>query len=626
MKGEKRNPKGTPYPKRKGKYVKYTKRSSLINKKSKRVVKRRLVSMNTASSSGSSISPLINNGYLLANYLFINNIDANYTNLVLGDEAAKVAVKLKYGNEYKDIATQENSIIYLRFFKDPARRRNVPPYGASIYINLPDTFIDTGRMWTKKETSDGKYELLGIKSNVIDFIGKMDCYLPCTAFLWDDTTPIFFVHENCILLHRKFGHLYIERFEPNFQPGYDDPFKDLVSKIRMSLEKLKPMTYNGIDVPCNTPQGMTFEPGPLHGDTINQTYGTQRFINYQNEELQGYCYIWTMWMMARIFKTLLDTVTPPVPLMSSILQYDYSLAGLVWNNAPTDPDRELQVLINFIRKFSSKIVGEKILKQSCQSESERERLFKRGYMMLGYVHLSIPYDDILQRIIPSSDTLSSIVIEPATTTTVTNVYIPDDVIDKIISMTNTEIPAGLLRLKDTTSTGGVDHINAYILAKGVDGVAIYRFEPQYDPSSTSITSLDPGALINRALRDTLQNQLQAKNFISPVYYFPSTDITKTCPQFKELGGSRNVGEHISYCQTWSMLFLEKIHQIMKDDRYKPYWKTLQQLFSLVLEVMYLEGGTDPRGYIRDVANRYMRYVFDNICKEGVVYAEPMVVE
>jgi hypothetical protein len=586
------------------------------------VVKRRLVSMKAASSVSQT---LINDGYLLANYLVINNVDANYTNLVLGDEAVKVADKLKYGNEYKDIATQENSIIYLRFFKDPARRRNLPPYGASIYINLPDTFIDTGYRWVKKETSDGKYELLGIKTNVIDIIRKMDCYLPCTTLLWDDTTPTFFIHENCILLRRYFGNLYIERFEPNFQPGYDDPFKDLVSNIQycMSQEKLKSMIYHGIEVPFNTPQGMTFEPGPLHGDTINQTYGTQRFINYQNEELQGYCYIWTLWMMARIFKTLLDTATPSTPLMSNILKLDYKLAGLVWDNAPTDPDGEVQVLINFIRNFSSKIVGEKIFKQSCQSESESQRLFNRGYMMLGYVHLSIPYDDILQQIIPSSGTLSSIVIEPATTTTVTNVYIPDDVIDKIISMSDTEISAGLLRLKDTTSTGGVDHINAYILSKGVDGVSIYRFEPQYDPSSTSITSLDPGALINRALRDTLQNQLKARNFTLPVYYFPSTDIIKTCPQFKELGSSRNVGEYISYCQTWSMLFLEKLHQIMRDDQYKPYWKTLQQLFSLVLEVMYLEGGSDLRGYIRNVANQYMRYVFDNICEKGVDYAEPM---
>jgi hypothetical protein len=322
-----------------------------------------------------------------------------------------------------------------------------------------------------------------------------------------------------------------------------------------------------------------------------------------------------MWMMSRIFYILNTESDISATLMSRALYAEYTRSSFAWNNAPSDPDREVQVLTNYIRNFSAEIIQKYILKQSCQSESERERLFNSGYLMLGYVHLSIPYDEILQQIIPS---LSSIVIETTAITTVTNVYIPDDLINKIVSMPTTEISAGLLRLRDTTSTGGVDHVNAYIIAKGVGVVVIYRFEPQYDPSSSSITSLDPGAPINVALRNTLQNRL-----LLPVYYLPSTDIIKSCPQFIEFGGSRNIGEHISYCQTWSMLFLEKIHQIMKYEQYKPYWTTLQELFSLVLEVMYLEGGTDLRGYIRDVANRYMKIVFDRICEVGVDYTEPM---
>jgi hypothetical protein len=581
------------------------------------VVKRRLVSMKAASSVSQT---LINDGYLLANYLVINNVDANYINLVLGDEAANVAQRLQYGDEYKDIATQENSIVYLRFFKDPAQRRTPLPFSASIYINLPNTFIANGSRWVKTETSDGKYELVGVKLNVIEFIRLKNCYIPCATYLFDDTTPSDFVHENCILLGSNSSDLYIERFEPNFQPGYNDPFKDLVSKVKdcMSYEFPPSRTYHGIEVPFNPSQGMIVERGVLHEDTINQTYGTQREVVFKNEELQGYCYLWTMWMMARIFYILNTESVDSATLMSEALYDEYTRFNLVWNTAPSDPVREVQVLTDNIRKFSSEIIQKYILKQSCETESERERLFGRGYMMLGYSYLSIPYDDILRKIIPSSGTLSSIVIETTAVTTVTNVYIPDDLINKIVSMPTTEISAGLLRLKDTTSTGGVDHVNAYIIAKGVGGVAIYRFEPQYDPSSTSITSLDPGAPINIALRDTLQNRLRL-----PVYYFPSTDITKTCPQFREFGGSRNIGEHISYCQTWSMLFLEKIHQIMKDEQYKPYWTTLQELFSLVLEVMYLEGGTDLRTYIREVANRYMRYVFDKICEDGVRYAEPM---
>jgi hypothetical protein len=193
-------------------------------------------------------------------------------------------------------------------------------------------------------------------------------------------------------------------------------------------------------------------------------------------------------------------------------------------------------------------------------------------------------------------------------------------------------------------TEDVEHINALILRfDGSNQFVLNRFEPQYKTDETgfeSMTNITENSIwtqiILTVIQKCYQDQFPSKNlqvsYQSVVQtYCPS--LGKFGLQFIEMWTPRGETEHIGYCQTWSLTFLEYyLRQLCFD----PPYPTPEEVLNLITAEVLQGNTTIPLGtdgkiplwvqnnlytWIKNRASQYCKILFDEVYTPYFVFKE-----
>lgn len=531
---------------------------------------------------------LMENAFYLNQYLSLNGFNSTrFLNMIIRDVVSENYVEIP--QDLRNLLTHPETVMI---------QRRLGPANPGYNFQLPPIPVEISHMF-----SIGNYIWnTGVTSNLLTYISQM----PPNFSVWVSLILVIETgtsHKNLLEITKRVeggNHIYVlKRFEPNY-PSQEllfdisqtaDVNRAMVETFRESLQLVSPNTiirYEEFDpsrVAC-----------PMIGPQLSESSIPGRI-----EELEGYCVVWSN----LAFYTILDhyAKTQTVISLEEAAKNIYERVR-AFKTRPAVEYVTPEDLKEYIRLYSGKYAYE--IFKSDLLDSPITFYPDRLHLLWKFIQKTIPYREVVEKMLggfaridqsPFEITIRKTPIsrmpdylqlrEGETRESITSgnlilygrpLVTPDYIyqvnIDGSVLRTVEKWRVGLLRLIDTSRAEAIDtdHVNVLLLDPGFRGkklksLTIQRFEPSYLSNSSpgSMSNLSEDSVWNQLLVLALKTYIPT-TFITPDRKTPEIEFiykpvtSGVCPTFgpqaSEIAVPRGAGEHVGYCQTWSLKFIE----------------------------------------------------------------------
>lgn len=497
----------------------------------------------------------------------------------------------------------------------------------------------------------------------------------------------------------------LKRFEPNYQY---DPDQSSIFNISQTADINQGLVASFRDtfqsnLPNTTVLYDEFDPKNVVCPVMRGPQIFEASIRGQREELGGYCLVWSN----LVFHMILDQYAKNqiILTLENAVNFIYERVREFkgYQNVENVSSEDLKEYIRFYSgKYSYEIFKSDIL------QTPHTIYPTRLHLLWKFIQKTIPYKEVVEKMLrgfiktdkePPQIILrrTPITQSPAfsrlevgqTLESVLSGYVtlygrprsdPDHIyqaeFDGSILQSISKTRVGLLRLWNFSTAEKIDadHVNVLILEPTIERgrlkrLTIHRFEPSYrtEFAPQSMANLSEESVWNEililALKSYIPTTLVSQDRTpseAEIIYKPV--ISGICPNFgpqaSEIAVIRGQGEHVGYCQTWSLKFIETFlnmkfnsigirvrgiprysQQVAEGtiigqavgNQVRVMWdgQTLEYLYNVseltiltdmnnitgaVIDHMFREaGGTDSNSlydYIKGVASRYANIILD----------------